>query len=279
MQFMANTLFNTEVSEGYWKMRLSAPPEFLNTYAGQFVMVRVADNVSPLIRRPLGIMDAGMDETNGEPFFELLYHVVGNGTKILSQTQKNTPVDILGPLGSGFKHFENTGEHWLIGGGIGLPPLYFLAKELRAKGQTVRLFAGGRAKKDVTCIDGFKALGVICHLATEDGVFGELATLGDSVDKGRLTLPLLRELERCRAKPALYTCGPEGMLKAVAKIAQERNLACQVSLENYMACGVGACLGCVTAGKNHSLETPDYRCVCSEGPVFDVNDLLWEQQS
>jgi len=158
-------------------------------------------------------------------------------------------------------------EKLIVGGGIGLAPLYLLAKEL-VKKSTVRLFAGGRTRDDILCITEFERLGVHCYTATEDGSLGE---------QGFVTEALNRRLDGLKGRATLYACGPEGMLEAVARIAKARDLPCQVSLEGYMACGVGACLGCVAPGRDHTPQTPDYRCVCTEGPVFEASELKWEQ--
>ena len=267
MTFTEKILANEEISPGYFRMKVTAPEAFLSAHPGQFVMVRMTQGVAPLLRRPLGIMDMGKDP-DGAPFFELLYRVVGNATSLFASLASDGKIDVLGPLGTGFQ-MTNTQEHWLIGGGIGLPPLYFLARRLREAGKNVHLFAGGRTKNDVVRIPDFEAMGVSCHIATESGEWGI---------KGRVTEPLLRYLEDKKSDlGTIYACGPDAMLRAIAALAQTKGVAAQVSLENYMACGVGACLGCVAPGKDHSAATPDYRCVCKEGPVFDVNELLWER--
>jgi dihydroorotate dehydrogenase electron transfer subunit len=130
----------------------------------------------------------------------------------------------------------------------------------------VRLFAGGRTRDDILCITEFERLGVECYVATEDGSLGRC---------GLVTEALVSRLDQLSGGVEIFACGPQPMLKAVAAIAARRGLACQVSLEGYMACGVGACLGCVTPGHGHSPETPYYRCVCSEGPVFPATELGW----
>ena len=198
--------------------------------------------------------------------FEMLYKVVGKGTAMLSTLHETDLVDILGPLGTGFDLGDDNEEKLLVGGGIGLAPLYLLATELVKRKSPVRLFAGGRTCDDILCITEFKRLGVECYTATEDGSLGT---------QGFVTVALNNHLDALKGKATLYACGPDGMLRAVAKIAADRQLPCQVSLEGYMACGVGACLGCVTPGKDHTPKTPDYRCVCAEGPVFESSELKW----
>ena len=263
MQFKSEILSNQEIAPAYWRIRLSAPPSFVTAKPGQFIMVQVSDSISPLLRRPFGVFNTGTDE---QPWFEMLYKVVGKGTALLASHHAGEIIDVLGPLGTGFDQGSDDEEKLIVGGGIGLAPLYPLCKELTQKKSPVRLFVGGRTQADILCLEDFKALGVDCHVATEDGSLGT---------KGFVTKALEQHLDQLSGKAALYVCGPHGMLAAVARIADARQLPCQVSLENYMACGVGACLGCVTPGKNYSPTTPDYRCVCAEGPVFASNELQW----
>lgn len=273
MQFTAMILSNMEVSPGYWRMRLTAPPEFAAAAPGQFVMVRVSGAIDPLLRRPFGIFDFGcytpaQSGAVPQPFFEMLYRVVGKGTALLATLHESDLLDILGPLGRGFNLADPAEEKLIVGGGVGLAPLYLLAKELVGQSK-VRLFAGGRTRDDILCITEFERLGVECYTATEDGSLGEC---------GLVTEALLRRLDQLKGAAAtMYACGPHGMLNAVAGIAAERGMPCQVSLEGYMACGVGACLGCVAPGRNHSAETPDFRCVCTEGPVFEAGELKWRE--
>ena len=270
MQFTSMILSNVEVSPGYWRMRLTAPREFGVASPGQFVMVRVNGAIDPLLRRPFGIFDVGIHTpaqsgAATQPFFEMLYRVVGRGTAMLATLHETDLLDILGPLGAGFNTGVPHEEKLIVGGGVGLAPLYLLAKEL-VKQSPVRLFAGGRTRDDILCITEFERLGIECYTATEDGSLGEC---------GLVTEALVRRLENLSGRAAIYACGPHGMLNAVAKIAAERTIPCQVSLEGYMACGVGACLGCVAPGSGHSAETPDFRCVCTEGPVFEAGELKW----
>ncbi len=134
------------------------------------------------------------------------------------------------------------------------------------KNSRVHLFAGGRTKEDILSITEFERLGVETYVATDDGTLG---------DQGLVTEVLAAYLTKNHGEKGLFACGPMPMLKAVAGIADLLQLPCQVSLEAYMACGMGACLGCVVKGKDHSAENPDYRCVCKDGPVFDYTDLQW----
>jgi dihydroorotate dehydrogenase electron transfer subunit len=268
MQFKSMVVSNVELSPGYFRMRMTAPQELHGSAPGQFLMLRVADAIDPLLRRPFGLFDVGTFSAEyascGEQCYcEILYKVVGKGTKMLSALHHGDIVDLLAPLGKGFQVGPAGEEKILVGGGIGLAPLYYLAKHLVAKGEKVRLFAGGRNRDDILCITEFERLGVETYVSTDDGTLGE---------RGLVTQVLEQHLgEGMR----IFACGPTPMLKAVALMAQGRGVPCQVSMEAYMACGVGACLGCVMKGANHTEERPDYRCVCKDGPVFDSFELQW----
>jgi dihydroorotate dehydrogenase electron transfer subunit len=271
MQFKATIISNVELSPGYFRMRLTAPDDMALPIPGQFLMVKVRDAIDPLLRRPFGIFDVGMfySEYAGDgprTFLEILYKVVGKGTGVLAKLHHGDHLDLLGPLGKGFVTDGAAGEKILVGGGVGLAPLYYLAREL-VKNSRVHLFAGGRTREDILCITEFERLGVETYTATDDGTLGE---------QGVVTEVMERYLTNSDSAKTIFACGPFPMLKAVAKIAGHSMIPCQVSLEAYMACGVGACLGCVVKGKNHTDETPDYRCVCKDGPVFDALELLWD---
>lgn len=270
MQFKSMVIANHEISSGYFRMRLTAPRNLLSARPGQFVMVKVRDSIDPLLRRPFGIFDLGVipaeyDGGCDAVYLEMLYRVVGKGTAMLSSLHHGDHLDVLAPLGKGFDAGDPAGEKVLVGGGIGLAPLYYLAKEL-VKTSPVRLFIGGRTREDILCVTEFERLGIETYVATDDG------TLGSS---GLVTEVMERYLaEGCNAK-TIFACGPMPMLKAVAEIASRRSITCQVSLEAHMACGMGACLGCVVKGAEHSDGHPDYRCVCKDGPVFASQELMW----
>lgn len=271
MQFKSMVISNVEVSPGYFRMRMTAPPAIIDSVPGQFVMVRVREAIDPLLRRPFGIFDLGTFPTEytdcgRQTFCEILFKVVGKGTEMLSTLHHGDHLDLLAPLGKGFVPGDPAGEKILVGGGVGLAPLYYLAKEL-VKTSKVRLFAGGRNKEDILCITEFERLGVETYVSTDDGTLGA---------NGLVTQVLEKHLVENNDNKAIFACGPFPMLRAVAEIAKRHDLECQVSLEAYMACGVGACLGCVTKGKNHSDQNPDFRCVCKDGPVFQYQDLKWD---
>ncbi len=268
MQFKSMVVSNVELSPNYFRMRMTAPQELLASAPGQFLMLKVTDAIDPLLRRPFGLFDVGTFTAEyagcgAQTYCEILYKVVGKGTKLLSALHHGDVVDLLAPLGRGFDLGPAGEEKVLVGGGVGLAPLYYLAKALVERGEKVRLFAGGRNRDDILCITEFERLGVETYVATDDGTLGE---------SGFVTQVLERHLNKGMR---IFACGPTPMLDAVANMSARHEVPCQVSMEAYMACGVGACLGCVMKGANHTEATPDYRCVCKDGPVFDSFDLQW----
>jgi len=262
-------LSNQEVSPGYFRMRILAPGFGAKARSGQFLMFRVQHLLLPLLRRPFGIFRVGLlpPDCEGMPpkeYVEILYKVVGGGTRIMSELHHGDHVELLGPLGNGFTSGVVKKVKILVGGGIGLVPLYMLASELVTQ-SPVRLLMGGRTRDDILAVTEFERLGVETYVSTDDGSLGE---------EGMVTEALKRKLVRF-PDAEVYACGPMPMLKAVRDICYKRGVSLQVSLEAHMACGVGACLGCVVKGAAHTEETPQYLCCCKAGPVFAAETLDW----
>lgn len=263
-------LSNHEVSPSYWRMRILAPGFAATAQPGQFIMLRPEQALPTMLRRPFGIFRTGClpPECAGLPpreYMELLYKVVGQGTRIMSELHAGDRVELLGPLGNGFVIGDSSCAKLLVGGGIGLVPLFLLAEALIAKGHQVRLLMGGRTRDDILAVTEFERLGVETYVSTDDGSLGE---------EGLVTKVLERKLAKYPCAE-VYACGPMLMLAAVEQICAARNTPLQVSLESHMACGVGACLGCVVKGAGHSDQQPNYLCTCKEGPVFAADRLDW----
>lgn len=262
-------LSNQEISPGYYRMRILAPDYTRLAKPGQFVMFRVQKAEQPLLRRPFGIFRTGFMPADCEAmppkeFVELIYKVVGSGTEIMQRLHQGDPVELLGPLGKGFEPGAPEEEKILVGGGIGLVPLYMLAEQL-VDTSKVRLLMGGRTRDDIITVTEFERLGVETYVSTEDGSLGE---------RGLVTQVLENKLAET-AQKTVFACGPMPMIRAVQKICKRYDAPLQVSLEALMACGVGACLGCVVKGAGHTEETPSYLCTCKTGPVFKSGQLDW----
>ena len=219
---------------------------------GQFVQVRVDDSTSTYLRRPISIHD--VDARQNE--ITLLVQQVGEGTRHLAAAEQGDTVNMVLPLGNGFSFPERGERCLLVGGGIGIAPLFYFAKVLDEKGIRPALLLGGKSKSDLIRLEDYQRFGET-FVTTEDGTLGE---------KGFVTQ---HSVWQKQSFDKIYVCGPKPMMKAVSKLAAEKHVWCEVSLENLMACGLGACLCCVE-------DTVDgHVCVCKEGPVFNTRRLKW----
>jgi len=226
---------------------------------GQFVMVKVAEGTTPLLRRPLGIHNANADG------LELFFKVAGLGTEILARKKTGDRIDLIGPLGKGFTVPADARGRtaYLVGGGRGIAPLYFLARELVRAGLRPLVLYGGRSLADIPLRERFEASGIPVLCSTDDGSFGYA---------GLVTELAAAELEK--EKPAMiYACGPDPMMKALSAVAAKHGVAAEFSLESIMGCGIGACWGCVHRIKSESGD--GWVKICEEGPVFPGERILW----
>jgi dihydroorotate dehydrogenase electron transfer subunit len=254
-QTKAKIIENREVLPGYYKMVLYSPEITKESKPGQFLQIRCSQGYNPLLRRPFSI-----HRIRESSFIEILYKIVGKGTELLRQKKPGEKLPLLGPLGNGFKIPEGLKTAFLVAGGMGVAPLLALAEELRRKNREVHLLIGVKRKDSLLCEKEFKDLGCEVRVSAEDG----------SADFKGLVTDLLKNLLSTLNLTLIYACGPKKMLQEVAKISNEyNNLPCQVSLEEYMACGVGACLGCPVKTKS------GYKMVCKEGPVFVASEVVW----
>ncbi len=228
---------------------------------GQFVMLRVSENMDPLLARPFGISSLPSRSS-----LELIYRVVGKGTSLLTQRKAGSSLHILGPIGNGFPLPEKGTTPVLIAGGSGFPPLHFFSMKA---GRRAHLFIGARNKDclpPIRIVKSFSHIVAKMHLATDDGSAGRQGVTTD------LLSAFLTAMER-KTHLVLYACGPHAMLSEVSKIAAMHSLPCYVSMEERMACGVGACMGCSV-----EMKTGEYKRVCKDGPVFASQDIEWREQ-
>lgn len=218
---------------------------------GQFVNVKVDGSPATFLRRPISVHDV---DTENKLLY-LLIKKAGTGTRKLSALKAGEVLDVILPLGNTFS-IPESGRCLLICGGVGIAPMLHLAKEMKGRGLQPVLLVGGRSKEDIVRKEVFERYAEL-HCTTEDGTFGE---------KGYPT----QHSVLSQHFDHIFCCGPEVMMKAVAGYAYKNNIDCEVSLENMMACGIGACLCCVTETRK------GHKCVCSEGPVFNIKDLKWQ---
>jgi dihydroorotate dehydrogenase electron transfer subunit len=263
----AAVLSNVRLSAHYNVVALSAPDIARSARPGQFVMVKPAAGLEPLLRRPFSIFEV-LRASTGEPTgVSILSKAIGISTRQLYAVEPGDTIQCLGPLGRPFSLPEHGETAWMVAGGVGLAPFATLSEQLRAAGVDTTLFYGGRTSEDLFYIDFFERLGVRLVLATEDGSRGE---------RGRVTVPLERALaDALPGTVRLDACGPEPMLAAVAHIAARHECRCEVSVERVMGCGLGGCYSCVvpaldSAGHQHFVRS------CVNGPVFDAASLVWE---
>ncbi len=242
------------IHQRYVLMKLTSDEPLPEMLPGQFVEVRVDDSPSTFLRRPISINF--VDKEQNELW--LLIAAVGDGTKRLARMQAGDTLNCLLPLGNGFTMPQSSDERvLLVGGGVGVAPLLYLGAEMKRMGCEPTFLLGARTAGDLLMRDIFNKYGRV-YVTTEDGSEGE---------KGFVTNHSLLQQEHFSR---IATCGPTPMMKAVAAFARKAGVDCEVSLENLMACGLGACLCCVEKTTEGNL------CVCKDGPVFNIRKLLWQ---
>jgi len=259
--------------------RLAAPDHFLVSVRlpeafpaplpGQFVMVREAGRTAPLLARPLSVL--GFTQNPGHGVLELLYRVVGEGTSLLSRLKPGDGISVMGPLGRGFAPPEGVEQVLFVAGGVGVAPLAYLLHGGLMTSETGRnlrkaFYLGARSAELLTCLDKLRDS---CELGicTDDGSRGYCGSVTDL---------LARDIGGYEPKKTLiYACGPTPMIRSLKALLKGRPIPCQVSLEERMACGLGACLGCAVAIRRRgSGQGIEYKRVCKDGPVFDLEEVI-----
>lgn len=242
------------INEKYVLLKLTHNEKLPEMLPGQFVEVKVDGSPNTFLRRPISINNV-IEEQNE---LHLLVAIVGDGTRCIAQLRPNDSVNVMLPLGNGFTLPQApTAKHLLVGGGVGVAPLLYLGKKIKEMGNEATFLLGARSAKDLLMIDAFKAIGRV-FITTEDGSKGEKGFVTNHSILSNETFDLIS------------TCGPKPMMMAVARYAEKSNTECEVSLENKMACGLGACLCCV-----EKTQDKGNVCICTEGPVINVKKLYW----
>ncbi len=285
-QIKAKILKNARVQGQFFKIQLEALGIAKEAKTGQFINIKVSDNGGPLLRRPFSIHSISGNTVT------ILYAMVGKGTQILSQRKAGEYLDIIGPLGSGFRvplacargrQGSGFSVQILVAGGMGVAPLLFLAEkltEIKNQKSTLRLrsglmvsavepskikkivLIGAKTQSQILCAGEFQELGCEVEIATDDGSRGF---------KGKVTELLKSILRRTKdqGRRTIYACGPRPMLQEISRLSQEYKIPAQVSLDEHLACGIGACLGCAIKTRQ------GYERVCKEGPVFNAEEIIW----
>jgi len=262
IQILATVKRNEMLAPNYGRIALFCDGHFARSKPGQFVMLGFPDRIDPLLHRPFSIhrLITGDGRFEG---IELLYKTVGPATRRLSRLMAGEAVSLLGPLGNAFQVASGVHRIYLAAGGVGVAPLVFLVEwlhTLRSQVPACQLFLGGRSQEDLLCVADFERLGIPVVLTTDDGSCG---------DQCLVTNPLEEAIHR-EPPDLVLACGPEAMLACVLGIVGARRIACQVSIETMMACGMGACLGCAVRGRQDGSR---YLHACLDGPVFDAEEI------
>lgn len=287
--FLARTVSNTPICADHFRLVLEIE-RFPDAAPGQFVQILCSDPLqrestsATFIRRPFSI--GGLRRAGDRCEIDVYHRVVGAGTRWMSRLQPGDPVDLLGPLGKPFRLDANRSTALLVGGGIGLPPLIWLAQALQQAGKRTIVFVGGRSADQIpltrdTAVDvsplhpapsyrEFAQFGASCIVATNDGSLGSARYIPDAF------VTFLDQQPDLAADAVVYTCGPDPMMRAVAPHCERRGIPCHVCLERVMACGMGTCQSCVVAVSDPAaIDGWRYRLCCTDGPVFDSRDVLW----
>lgn len=254
-------------------MSLKVPNDFQTAVPGQFVMIRVTGREEPFLPRPFSINF--LNPNNTGTIMGILYKVVGKGTRIFSRLKKEDELYVMGPLGNGFDIPPDRKKIALVAGGMGVAPLSFLAEYL--KRQTSSTVQG---VQEIVCYFGASTSQLILDRGRlEDTCSKLMISTDDGSDgyHGTVTQLFQNHVDSYADNDSIiFCCGPDPMVAAVAEIVNKYSIPCQVSMEERMACGVGACLGCAVRVKSHG-DRPHYMTVCKDGPVFDINDIIWRQ--
>ena len=262
----AEILSNVEVAPSHFLMTLAVSRVFGQAQPGQFVMLRPAGRGFPFLGRPLGIYS--LAEEGDHVRIEILYRAAGKGTRVISSLCEGDAIEILGPLGNRFELKQGMKTAVFVAGGIGIAPLVFLAEQLRKDAPPGRLrmvlYIGAQCSTGLLGVDRMKSFGAEVLVATDDGSAGHC---------GLVTELFAKDLPSFDASTEAFVCGPNAMLKRMSEVVEGHPIPCQVLMEERMACGMGACLGCTI-----EVRTPSgiqYRQVCSDGPVFDLREIVW----
>lgn len=241
-----------QLKEDIFKFTLEAKEIVDVAKPGQFIEIRVTDGLDPFLRRPISIYN--MDKEKG--ILEIIFRVQGKGTEILSRIKEGENIDIVGPLGYGVFKFEGYKNIAILGGGIGVFPLYELAKQAKKEAK-INTYLGFRNKEAVLLEEEFNKVSNKLVITTDDGSY---KIHGFAINE------LKKDIESI---DCIFACGPLPLLKAVQNLAKEKNIPCQISLEEKMGCGLGVCLGCAV-----EVVAGGYEHVCKQGPVFDSNKVV-----
>ncbi|MFH1441644.1 MAG: dihydroorotate dehydrogenase electron transfer subunit [Candidatus Omnitrophota bacterium] len=263
VQVKSKILYKQKITDKHFHLVIEGVSLIKDSCPGKFLEIKINDTNDPLLRRPFGIHRIQGNKLG------ILFEVVGKGTQILANKKAGEYLDIIGPLGNGFEYRKTKDERRktiLVAGGMGVAPLLFLAEKLAHSPQSmahrkIMILLGAKTKEYILCEKEFRTLGCELKIATDDGSKGF---------KGKVTDLLKQFLTTHNSQlTTIYSCGPKLMLRELSVISGKHNIPAQLSLESHMACGIGACLGCVVN------TTQGFKRVCKEGPVFCADEIVW----
>jgi dihydroorotate dehydrogenase electron transfer subunit len=288
LQMKSDLILNEQLTEDCWRMVLEASQIASEIKPGQFIMLKITETIDPLFRRPFSVFRRVMLDQNSLGI-EVVYKVVGRGTQYMTHLKQGDGLDIIGPLGHGFEWHRDRKTHILVGGGTGSASLFMLGEEIskaaKEDGLELFIFLGAETEKSLILEREFKKLNGKVVVSTDDGTYGYhgLVTevLKDAINEGKIP-----------SDCAIYASGPEPMLKALAPICQQYRIPAQISMERHMMCGIGGCFVCVCkVDKNQVLKYRDlksshiqfspeqwgYALVCKDGPVFYIDEVIFDE--
>jgi dihydroorotate dehydrogenase electron transfer subunit len=262
----APVVANQRLQGHNYLLSIRAPEIAEKVLPGQFVMAAEITSQSlpyPLLKRALAVYSI-REEKARRSIITVLLKVVGTGTRRLATLESGDSMSLIGPLGNGFDLTTARGKVTvIIAGGVGIASFHLLAEQLLAQGEEVHLVYGGQTAKDLAVLEDFERLGLPIFVTTEDGSLGFQGMITCGLEKFLPSLP--------KERLVFYTCGPNPMMKAVARLAARAGIPCQISVEAKMGCGFGVCLGCTVK------TTGSYKLACKDGPIFNASDFVWEE--
>jgi dihydroorotate dehydrogenase electron transfer subunit len=284
IQEKVKVLANTQLTPACWRLTLDSRSRIsLEIKPGQFINLRITESMDPLFRRPFSVFRPLLLNST-EKGLEIVYKVVGRGTKKMTTLLPNDEVDILGPCGNGFWFEDNREGYVLLGGGVGAAALYMLGEEIaRSQKGNLHVFLGGETKEALILVNEFKTLKSNLHISTDDGTFGFRGVITDlfrkSIEQGEIP-----------SGSVVYACGPEPMYGALRPICEKYGFPAQISIERRMACGMGICLSCICKVRKEQVnkfrdlshshiqfgdnDDLGYALTCMDGPIFYLDEVI-----
>jgi dihydroorotate dehydrogenase electron transfer subunit len=285
IQVISRIVSNKRITENCWRVVLDSPQISSEVKPGQFIHVKAGGKNGPLFRRPFSVFRR-VPLKGDHLGIEIVYKVIGTGTRLMTELRKGDTLDIIGPLGHGFERRKDKPVQVIVAGGTGAACLFLLADEISKAGLQLKILLGADTKASVLLKKEYVSLKGEVMVSTDDGTYGYHGFVTQMLDQG------LHE-GKISTDCAIYSSGPEPMLKALASICQRYDIPGQVSMERHMMCGIGACLACVCKvdpvpisknrdlGSSHIQFVSDkdfgYALVCKDGPVFNLNEVRFDE--